>query len=70
MKTILALLSFLSARLKEPSTWAAFATALAGANIAVPPGLWAKITAIGIAVAVCLGVLLKETKPSSTQESK
>lgn len=49
-------------RLKEPSTWIALGGYILAAHIQVEPGVWAQISALGIAAASTAGVLLKEGK--------
>lgn len=50
------------ARLKEPSTWAAIAGALAALGINVPTGTWQAITGFVAALAAVAGVVMAEKK--------
>ena len=54
------LLSWIIARGKEPSTWAALAAMLAGLGITVPGELWGGIVHVGMGIAIVLGFALKE----------
>jgi hypothetical protein len=56
------IVTFLIARLREPSTWAAAAGLLAGVHVGIDPGLWQHVADAGIAVAALLGFLLPEKK--------
>jgi len=51
---------YLTTRLGEASTWAAFAGLLAGVHVSIDPGLWQYIVDLGIAAAGLAGVLIPE----------
>ncbi len=48
------------ARLKEPSSWAAVAAALAALGVSVDPGLWQQIAAAGTGCSGLAAFFLKE----------
>lgn len=61
------LLSFLAARLKEPSTYASLATFAALMHVNIDPGLWKDIALYGGIVASVCGFLSTENgKPLAT----
>ena len=47
-------------RLREPSTYRGLVWLLTALGITIEPELWEKITAVGMAVAGLLGVILQE----------
>ena len=49
-------------RLKEPSSWAAVAAAMAALGVSLDPGLWQQIAAAGTGVSGLLGFFMKEKK--------
>ena len=51
---------YLTTRLSEASTWAAFAGLLAGVHVSIDPGLWQHIADTGIAVSALAGFLIPE----------
>lgn len=52
--------SYIVARLQEPSSWAAIATVLAGMGEVVPSGLWKQISMAGMGIAGVIAFLVKE----------
>lgn len=54
------LVSYLLARLAEPSTWAGFAAVLAGVHVSVSQPVWSQATNAGMAAAALAAALLKE----------
>lgn len=54
------LLVYLDARLAEGGTWASLAAALLALHLKLDPGLWKDVSFYGMALAVALGVVLKE----------
>jgi hypothetical protein len=56
----MSILRFLTARLGEASTWAAFAGLLAGVHMSIDPGLWQHIVDAGVAVSGLAGFLIPE----------
>lgn len=52
------MLNYLIARLKEPSTWAGFASLAIAAGIAAPT--YAAVSAVGVAVAGLVAVLMAD----------
>lgn len=48
------------ARLKEPSTWAAIAAALAALGINIPDGTWQAITGVVAVLAGVAGAVMAE----------
>ncbi|WP_439816237.1 hypothetical protein [Zavarzinia sp. CC-PAN008] len=59
----LALLHFLLARLREPSTYGGLAALLTAAGWSVPDGLWDQGVASAIALAGLMAMLLTERRP-------
>ena len=55
-------MSTIIARLKEPSTWAAIAGALAALGINIPDSTWQAITGFVAALAAVAGVVMAEKK--------
>lgn len=53
-------LAGLAARLREPSSWAAIAAAMAAIGISVPAEVWQPIVHTGAGVAALAGFFLKE----------
>ena len=53
-------MAIIIARLKEPSTWAAIAGALAALGINVPSGTWQAITGVGAVLAGVAGAAMAE----------
>ena len=56
----MSVLRYITARLGEASTWAAFAAVLAGVHVSVDPGLWQHIADAGMAVSALAGFLVPE----------
>jgi hypothetical protein len=56
----MSILRYLTARLSEASTWAAFAGLLAGVHVSIDPGLWQHIVDAGIALSALAGFLIPE----------
>ncbi|HLJ19058.1 MAG TPA: hypothetical protein VKU84_02625 [Stellaceae bacterium] len=56
----MSILRYLTARLSEASTWAAFAGLLAGVHVTVDPGLWQHVADAGIALSALAGFLIPE----------
>jgi len=54
---------WLIARLKEPSTYRGLVWLLTACGISLAPDVWESITAVGMAIAGLLGVILKEPLP-------
>ncbi len=54
------ILRYVTTRLSEASTWAAFAGLLAGVHVSIDPGLWQHIADAGIAVSALAGFLIPE----------
>lgn len=61
------MLSYLAARLKEPTTWMAICTALTSIGVYVAPELKETLITIGVSIGTLLGILLQErgTTPPS-----
>ncbi len=53
-------MNWLLTRLREPSTWRGLIWLLAALGVSIRPELWDSITAVGMAVAGLLGILLSE----------
>jgi hypothetical protein len=52
--------SYLIARFREPSTYAAFAALLAAVGLHLDPGVMQNITLIGTGIAGMLGIVLRD----------
>jgi hypothetical protein len=53
-------LSYIVARLQEPSSWAAIATILAGMGEVIPSDLWKHISMAGMGIAGAIAFFMKE----------
>ena len=55
-------------RLKEPSSWAAIASAMVALGISVDPGMWQQLALAGTGVSGLLAFFLKEKGPAKPKE--
>lgn len=55
-------------RLKEPSSWAAIAAAMAALGLQVDPGLWQHLALAGTGVSGLAAFFLKEKGPAKSKD--
>ena len=60
-------LKSLVSRLKEPSSWAAVAAAMAALGLSVDPGLWQHLATAGVGVSGLLAFFMKEKGPEAKE---
>lgn len=61
------LLSWLSARLSEPSTWVSLGTMITAIGFNIAPEYWTQIAAVGMGLGGLAGLILKEKKTTTAQ---
>lgn len=65
-----AILDYLAARMKEPSTWVSLGSLATAVGFAVSPENWQLIAAIGMGLGGFLGTILTERKKTTATEIK
>jgi hypothetical protein len=61
-------MKWLTARLREPSTWRGLIWLLTACGVTLRPEVWEQVTAIGMATAGLLGVLTSEAPKTARAE--
>ncbi len=64
------ILEYVTARMKEPSTWASLGIFVTGIGWNIAPEYWQAIAGIGMGIGGALGFVLRERKKTTTAEIK